>query len=134
MERLGLIYLYKRAGFKVGIPGCSMCVGQGVDQAASGEKWLSSQNRNFPNRMGPRSIANLASAATVAASSFQMKIANPRQLLDAIDMDKLQKYLEYQPFKDVETESATTLRYSEPYGTDQEGAMTQICKPMQQEE
>jgi homoaconitase/3-isopropylmalate dehydratase large subunit len=53
MEKLGLIDVYKRAGFKVGVPGCSMCVGQGVDQAAAGENWLSSQNRNFKNRMGP---------------------------------------------------------------------------------
>ncbi len=53
LEQLGLIDIYQRAGFKVGVPGCSMCVGQGIDQAAPGEKWLSSQNRNFHNRMGP---------------------------------------------------------------------------------
>ena len=53
LEKLGLLDIYKQAGFKVGVPGCSMCVGQGVDQAAAGEKWLSSQNRNFKNRMGP---------------------------------------------------------------------------------
>ena len=53
MEVIGLLDAYRRAGFKVGVPGCSMCVGQGVDQAAPGEKWLSSQNRNFRNRMGP---------------------------------------------------------------------------------
>jgi homoaconitase/3-isopropylmalate dehydratase large subunit len=53
LEKLGLIDVYQQCGFKVGVPGCSMCVGQGVDQAAAGEKWLSSQNRNFKNRMGP---------------------------------------------------------------------------------
>jgi homoaconitase/3-isopropylmalate dehydratase large subunit len=53
LEKLGLIDIYQQCGFKVGVPGCSMCVGQGVDQAAAGEKWLSSQNRNFKNRMGP---------------------------------------------------------------------------------
>lgn len=58
LEKLGLIDLYKRAGFKIGVPGCSMCVGQGVDQAAPGEKWMSSQNRNFHNRMGPGKIGN----------------------------------------------------------------------------
>ena len=52
LEKLGLIGIYKQAGFQVGVPGCSMCVGQGVDQAAEGEVWLSSQNRNFKNRMG----------------------------------------------------------------------------------
>lgn len=53
LEKLGLLDFYRQAGFKIGVPGCSMCVGQGVDQAAPGEKWLSSQNRNFKNRMGP---------------------------------------------------------------------------------
>lgn len=53
LEELGLLEFYRRAGFKIGVPGCSMCIGQGVDQAAPGEKWLSSQNRNFKNRMGP---------------------------------------------------------------------------------
>ena len=53
LEKLGVLDIYKRAGFKIGVPGCSMCVGQGVDQAAPGEKWISSQNRNFKNRMGP---------------------------------------------------------------------------------
>jgi homoaconitase/3-isopropylmalate dehydratase large subunit len=53
LEKMGLLEVYRRAGFKVGVPGCSMCVGQGVDQAAPGEVWMSSQNRNFPNRMGP---------------------------------------------------------------------------------
>lgn len=53
LQELGLLDVYARAGFKVRVPGCSMCVGQGIDQAAPGEVWLSSQNRNFKNRMGP---------------------------------------------------------------------------------
>ncbi|KAK5636608.1 hypothetical protein RRF57_012320 [Xylaria bambusicola] len=53
LEDLGLLDIYRRAGFSIGVPGCSMCIGQGTDQAHSGERWLSSQNRNFKNRMGP---------------------------------------------------------------------------------
>ena len=53
LEKLGFLDIYRQAGFKVGVPGCSMCVGQGIDQAQAGETWLSSQNRNFKNRMGP---------------------------------------------------------------------------------
>jgi homoaconitase/3-isopropylmalate dehydratase large subunit len=52
LELLGYMDFYKQAGFKVAVPGCSMCVGQGIDQAKPGEVWLSSQNRNFHNRMG----------------------------------------------------------------------------------
>ena len=52
MRKLGLTDIYEQAGFEVGIPGCSYCVGMSADKAAPGETWLSSQNRNFENRMG----------------------------------------------------------------------------------
>ncbi|KAI2694767.1 hypothetical protein CBS147372_9606 [Penicillium roqueforti] len=116
LQVLGLLDVYARAGFKVRVPGCSMCVGQGVDQAAPGEVWLSSQNRNFKNRMGPGSIANLSSAATVAASSFGMEITDPRPLLDAIDITELERCLGYLPFANEEPQSQAETVFSEPYG------------------
>ncbi|KAG9771810.1 Aconitase htyD [Exophiala dermatitidis] len=121
LEQFGLLDVYRRAGFKIGVPGCSMCVGQGVDQAAPGEVWLSSQNRNFKNRMGPGSHANLGSAATVAVSSFSMKMTDPTKLLELIDMDLLERYLGYQPFADIEVRPRSdVVQYSEPYGRDLE--------------
>ncbi len=53
LKRLGLLDAYEEAGFVVGAPGCSYCVGMGVDKAGKGEVWLSSQNRNYRDRMGP---------------------------------------------------------------------------------
>lgn len=58
LRRTGLLEVYEEAGFEVGIPGCSYCVGMSADQAGSGEVWLSSQNRNFQNRMGPGMLRN----------------------------------------------------------------------------
>ena len=52
LEETGLADVYRAAGFEIGIPGCSYCVGMSADKAAEGEVWLSSQNRNFENRMG----------------------------------------------------------------------------------
>lgn len=52
LRELGLCDIYEDAGFEIGIPGCSYCVGMSADQAAPGEVWISSQNRNFENRMG----------------------------------------------------------------------------------
>lgn len=52
LRELGLATFYEDAGFEIGIPGCSYCVGMSADQAGPGEVWLSSQNRNFENRMG----------------------------------------------------------------------------------
>lgn len=81
LRRSGLAEAYEQAGFEIGVPGCSYCVGMSTDVAGDGEIWLSSQNRNFQNRMGPGSIGNLASAATVAASSFDMRMTSPLELI-----------------------------------------------------
>ncbi|KAI1132574.1 hypothetical protein F5Y10DRAFT_230869 [Nemania abortiva] len=138
LEDLGLLNVYRRAKFSVGVPGCSMCIGQGTDQAQPGEHWLSSQNRNFKNRMGPGSIGNIASAATVAASSFAMKVTDPQSLLDQLNLDDLSGYLRYSPLKDspaalkkfhlqteselaVEPTQTAAITYYEPYGIDAKG-------------
>ena len=114
MKSLGFTDIYEKAGFTVGVPGCSYCVGMGADRAGEGEVWISSQNRNFENRMGKGmskflkesevknlhfegSIGNLGSAATVAASSFSMEITDPKPFLDEIDRDRLREILHYRP-------------------------------------
>jgi len=93
---LGLWEIYERASFVVDPPGCSMCLGIASRKAGKGEVWLSSQNRNFENRMGEGSLAWLASAATVAASALQMRVADPRPLLDRVDRDRLDAILQRQ--------------------------------------
>ncbi|KAL4919613.1 hypothetical protein BDW62DRAFT_209571 [Aspergillus aurantiobrunneus] len=94
LERHGILDIYRQAGFDVGAPGCSYCVGiNDVDIAGEGEVWLSSQNRNFRNRMGKGSIGNVTCAAVVAASSFGMAVADPRPLLGKIDRDRLDRIL-----------------------------------------
>ncbi|KAA0227927.1 3-isopropylmalate dehydratase [candidate division KSB1 bacterium] len=91
LQDKGLIEVYRLAGFRINEPGCSMCLGIASDRALPGEIWLSSQNRNFHNRMGKGSIAWLSSALTVAASAFDMKIADPRPLIEKIDRARFQK-------------------------------------------
>ncbi|RHZ55879.1 hypothetical protein Glove_410g14 [Diversispora epigaea] len=71
LHRLGLVKFYEQAGFEIRTPGCSY----------EGEIWLSA-------------IENLASTATVAASSIEMKIKDPRELLDLIDPEKYKEFLE----------------------------------------
>jgi aconitate hydratase/homoaconitate hydratase len=88
-----LLSAYEEAGFRLGPPGCSMCLGIASDKAGVGEHWLSSQNRNFENRMGPGSIAWLASAPTVAASSFALRITDPRPLLAGVSPDDVRRCL-----------------------------------------
>ncbi|KAJ5124316.1 uncharacterized protein N7515_008141 [Penicillium bovifimosum] len=93
LRETGMLEIYEAAGFEIGIPGCSYCVGMSADRAGPGEVWLSSQNRNFENRMGKGSFGNLASAITVAASSFEMKVFDPRPLLKSIELDRLDKII-----------------------------------------
>jgi homoaconitate hydratase len=50
--------------------------------------------KKFYSNKGKGAIGNLASAATVAASSFEMEVRDPRELIDAIDKEKYQEYLE----------------------------------------
>lgn len=89
----GLWRAYEQAGFRVSVPGCSMCLGVASEKAAPGEIWLTSQNRNYENRMGAGSLAHLASGATVAASAMGMAIADPRPWLDQIDRDRYARIL-----------------------------------------
>ena len=93
IRRAGLWSIYERAGFRVDPPGCSMCLGVASRKAGRGEKWLSSQNRNFENRMGDGSLAHLGSAATVAASAQGMKITDPRPLLARVDPERFRRIL-----------------------------------------
>ena len=85
LEKIGILNIYRQAGFRVDAPGCSMCLGISHQTAAPGEIWLSSQNRNFRNRMGKGGIGNLGSACTVAASSFAMEIHSPEKYLRFVD-------------------------------------------------
>lgn len=93
LEKEGLLQFYEKAGFTVGAPGCSFCLGIAADVAQPDEVWLSSQNRNYRNRMGKGSIANLASAVTVAASSFTMQVTDPTPYLKMIDQERFRSLM-----------------------------------------
>ncbi|ORY13136.1 aconitase family protein [Clohesyomyces aquaticus] len=111
LEATGLADVYRAAGFEIGIPGCSYCVGMSADKAEEGEVWLSSQNRNFENRMGRGSIGNLASSATVAASSFDMKASDPSPLIEMVDLERWNQLRQYKPSTGTPT---IDLKYVEP--------------------
>jgi aconitate hydratase/homoaconitate hydratase len=88
LQESGMFKAYEAAGFRIGPPGCSMCLGIASEKAKEGEVWLTSQNRNYQNRMGAGSLAWLASGATVAASSMEMRVRDPRPWLEQIDQDR----------------------------------------------
>jgi 3-isopropylmalate/(R)-2-methylmalate dehydratase large subunit len=80
-EAAGLDRIFRDAGFFWGESGCSMCAGGNGDRGQPGERCVSTTNRNFENRQGPKVRTHLASPATAAASAIAGRIADVRQLL-----------------------------------------------------
>jgi 3-isopropylmalate dehydratase small subunit len=119
LKESGLSDIYERAGFKVGVPGCSMCLGIASEKAGEGEVWVTSQNRNYQNRMGAGSLAWLSSASTAAASSISMTVQDPRPWLDKVDQDRLNRILERDLLRDVELIISEPTPIEEPRGDQQ---------------
>ncbi len=76
-EREGLDRIFLDAGFEWREPGCSMCVGANGDLVPSGQRCVSTSNRNFVGRQGQGAMTHLASPAVAAASAIAGTIATP---------------------------------------------------------
>lgn len=84
MEALkeGLIEVFIAAGAAVSTPTCGPCLGGHMGILASGEKAISTTNRNFVGRMGhPESEVYLASPAVAAASAVKGFITHPEEVV-----------------------------------------------------
>ena len=79
-EAKGLDKVFRDAGFAWGESGCSMCAGGNGDRGEPGERIVSTTNRNFENRQGPKTRTHLASPATAAASAIVGRITDVRSL------------------------------------------------------
>jgi 3-isopropylmalate/(R)-2-methylmalate dehydratase large subunit len=78
----GLFDIFYDAGCVISAPTCGACLGGFMGILASGEKCVSTTNRNFVGRMGhPDSEVYLASPATAAASAIDGKLTDPRKYL-----------------------------------------------------
>ncbi|MDE0747617.1 MAG: 3-isopropylmalate dehydratase large subunit [Porticoccaceae bacterium] len=79
-EKEGLDRIFLDAGFEWRESGCSMCFYAGGEGFISGERVITSTNRNFEGRQGPGCRSHLASPATVAASAVNGSITDVRKL------------------------------------------------------
>jgi 3-isopropylmalate/(R)-2-methylmalate dehydratase large subunit len=79
--REGLIEIFVEAGAVVSPPTCGPCPGGHMGVVASGEKVISSTNRNFIGRMGsPKAEIFLANPAVAAASAVTGAITHPKEV------------------------------------------------------
>jgi 3-isopropylmalate/(R)-2-methylmalate dehydratase large subunit len=77
----GYVQTIVEAGGAVSTPTCGPCLGGHMGILASGEKAISTTNRNFVGRMGAKdSEVYLASPAVAAASSILGRIVSPDEL------------------------------------------------------
>lgn len=79
-EAEGLDRVFLDAGFEWRESGCSMCFFSGGESFGPEERVISSTNRNFESRQGPKTRTHLASPETVAASAIAGRIADPRRV------------------------------------------------------
>ena len=79
-EAEGLDKIFEAAGFEWRESGCSMCFFAGGENFGLEQRVVTSTNRNFENRQGPRTRSHLASPTTVAASAIKGHLTDVRKL------------------------------------------------------
>jgi len=78
----GLDKIFEEAGFQLRQPGCSACLGMNEDKIPAGKYCISTSNRNFEGRQGPKSRTFLASPLSAAAAAITGKVTDVRALAD----------------------------------------------------
>lgn len=79
-EAEGLDRIFRTAGFEWREPGCSQCVAVNGETVAPGKRAVSTTNRNFVGRQGPKARTHLVSPAMAAAAAVTGRITDVRRL------------------------------------------------------
>jgi 3-isopropylmalate/(R)-2-methylmalate dehydratase large subunit len=74
----GIDKIFEAAGFQLRGPGCSACLGMNEDKIPAGKYCISTSNRNFEGRQGPRARTLLASPLTAAVAAVTGKVGDVR--------------------------------------------------------
>jgi 3-isopropylmalate/(R)-2-methylmalate dehydratase large subunit len=78
-RREGLDKIFEAAGFELREPGCSACLAMNEDKIPAGKYCISTSNRNFEGRQGPKSRTFLASPLSAAAAAITGKVTDVRE-------------------------------------------------------
>jgi 3-isopropylmalate/(R)-2-methylmalate dehydratase large subunit len=74
----GIDKIFEAAGFQLRGPGCSACLGMNEDKIPAGKYCISTSNRNFEGRQGPRARTLLASPLTAAVAAVTGQVGDVR--------------------------------------------------------
>jgi len=74
------LIMFSDAGFEWREPGCSMCLAANGETVGPGQRSVSTSNRNFVGRQGPRARTHLASPASAAAAAIAGVIVDVRTM------------------------------------------------------
>lgn len=80
-KKEGLDKIFEEAGFELREPGCSACLGMNEDKIPAGKYCISTSNRNFEGRQGPKSRTFLASPLSAAAAAITGKVTDVREIV-----------------------------------------------------
>src|SRR6185436_12566797 len=78
----GIDKVFSEAGFMLRQPGCSACLGMNEDKIPAGKYCISTSNRNFEGRQGPKSRTFLASPLTAALAAITGRVGDVREFLE----------------------------------------------------
>ncbi len=92
----GYYGIYGKAGARMEMPGCSLCMGNQA-RVQTGSTVVSTSTRNFPNRLGDATNVFLASAELAAVASILGKLPT------------VEEYMEYA--KNIDSMAADVYRY-----------------------
>jgi 3-isopropylmalate/(R)-2-methylmalate dehydratase large subunit len=81
-KKEGLDKIFEAAGFELRSPGCSACLGMNEDKIPAGKYCISTSNRNFEGRQGPKSRTFLASPLSAAAAAITGKVTDVREMVE----------------------------------------------------
>nr|WP_269783358.1 bifunctional aconitate hydratase 2/2-methylisocitrate dehydratase [Marinibactrum halimedae] len=85
----GYYNIYGKAGARMEMPGCSLCMGNQA-RVAPGATVLSTSTRNFPNRLGDGANVYLTSAELAAVGAIVGKLPTPAEYMEfAANLDSM---------------------------------------------
>ncbi len=107
----GYYNIYGRAGARLEMPGCSLCMGNQA-RVAPKSTVVSTSTRNFPNRLGQGANVYLASAELAAVAALMGKLPTVEEYLEyAKDIDSMAndiyKYMNFHQMEEYKQKANT---------------------------